>query len=423
MNGNDESQIIALAVDGMEQTLVERWIEAGELPNLATLRDNGAFGTANCSSLSSATQWVTHFTGVGPESHGVDGFLTSDKKRSAGDRAPEAGELINLSNILVKTYPELLDTAGARVGLVNPLPLWPPLELENGFCVSGMLTPPKTDRWVFPPELEADLDALGYQIDVRYGDRPYGFVDDDLFDEVSLDQLHEDMFDVLDARIEFTKQTIRERELDYLYVLLKSIDVIQHCFWAHMESDDPTYGDAILESYRRVDDLIGWVRERIDGHLLVFSDHGFKRRTTDPPSRLHQIASTVSDVAPVPERAKRLYYGLATSPMTTEVDNDPSINSTTGVHANPAAWMLDGPAVESRSNFEIEFKDIPPTILALLDQPIPDAYVGEPVDAVQKDVITESISLSIRRDVTIADSEVISERLHNLGYADMVDDN
>jgi len=142
MSVTDANKVVAFAVDGMEPTLVERYIEAGKLSNLAELRDNGAFGTADCSSLSSATQWVTHFTGVGPDTHGVDGFLTSNKKRSAGDRAPDAEELINLSNISVKTYPELLDAAGTRVGLINPLPLWPPLEFENGFCVSGMLTPP-----------------------------------------------------------------------------------------------------------------------------------------------------------------------------------------------------------------------------------------------------------------------------------------
>lgn len=422
-NITDANKVVALAVDGMEPTLVERWIEAGELPNLAELRENGAFGTANCSSMSSATQWVTHFTGVGPETHGVDGFLTSDRKRSAGDRAPDAEELINLSNISIKTYPELLDAVGARVGLVNPLPLWPPLELETGFCVSGMLTPPSTDRWVHPAELEAELDEIGYKIDVKYGDRPYGFVDDDLFDEISLDQLYEDMFDVLKARIEFTKRAVEERELDYLYVLLKSIDIIQHCFWAHMESDDPTYGDAILESYRQVDDLIGWIRERIDGHILVFSDHGFQRRTSDPPSSLHHLASSASDIVPVPERAKDLYYSLTTSPVETESDGDPSVDSTTGVHANPAVWMLDGPAVESCSHVDIQFEDLPPTILALLDQPIPDSYIGEPIDVIQKDLATESISLSVRRDLAIADNEVISERLHNLGYAEMVDDN
>jgi hypothetical protein len=138
---------------------------------------------------------------------------------------------------------------------------------------------------------------------------------------------------------------------------------------------------------------------------------------------LHRLASTVSDIIQVPEGVKNLYLSLTTSPVETESDDNPSVNSTTGVHANPAVWMLDGPAVESRSNFDVDFEDISPTILALLGQAIPDSYIGEPVDAVQREVRRESISLSVRRDLTIADNEVISERLHNLGYAEMVDDN
>jgi len=134
----------------MELSLLDRWIERGELPNLAAVGEEGVHGTATCSSVSSAKQWTTHFTGVAAETHGVDGFLKSGESRQAGENAPDARELINLTDIRVKTYPELLAEDGISVGLVNPLPLWPPLELEDGFCVSGMLTPPATGHWVFP---------------------------------------------------------------------------------------------------------------------------------------------------------------------------------------------------------------------------------------------------------------------------------
>jgi predicted AlkP superfamily phosphohydrolase/phosphomutase len=420
---DNKNEVIALAVDGMEPTLLDRWIREGELPNLAVVRESGASGTAECSSLSSATQWTTHFTGVGPETHGIDGFLTTDEKRSAGDRAPDAGKLINLSNIDLKTYPELLDESDISVGLINPLPLWPPLELERGFCISGMLTPPSANQWVHPPELESEIKKIGYQIDVKYGDRPYGFVDNNLFAEVSLETLYEDMFDVLDARIAYTKQAISDQNPEYLYVLLKSIDIIQHCFWAHMESDDATYGNAILESYKRVDELVGWVRKENDGHLLLFSDHGFKRRRSDPLPGLHALASIISDFVPVPKSIRERYLALTTSAVGPEDNANTAVDSTTGVHANPAVWLLDGPAIGSQSDRTIAFEDIPPTILALLDHPIPEAYVGEPIDALTKDVARESLSLSIRRNVAVAESEVISERLHNLGYAEMVEDN
>ncbi|MEF8842598.1 MAG: alkaline phosphatase family protein [Haloarculaceae archaeon] len=415
-------RVVALAVDGMEPSLLERWIDAGELPNLRALREAGAYGTAHCSSLSSANQWTTHFTGVTPEYHGVAGFLKGDRKRQAGEPAPEARELINLSDIRVKTYPELVAEAGIGVGLLNPLPLWPPLELEGGFCVSGMLTPPTTDRWVHPPGLESELEELGYRIDVRYGDRPYGFVDDDLFGEVSLETLREDMFDVLDARIRFTERAVTEHDVDYFYVLLKSIDVIQHCFWAHMTGNDPTYGDVILESYRRVDDLVGWLREETDANLLVFSDHGFGPRMSEPPEGLHRLATGIASRIPfgVPMPLRRAYDSVTRSPVDTGVDGI-SVNSTTGTHSNPAVWALVGPDVDTAGPREIRFEDLPPTILALLDEPVPEAYVGSAIDAVPTPRVEER-SLAVRRETHIGDYEVISERLHNLGYAEMVDE-
>jgi hypothetical protein len=413
-------RVVALAVDGMEPSLLDRWIDAGELPNLRALREDGAYGVAECSSLSSANQWTTHFTGVGPETHGVTGFLKGDRKRLAGEPAPEARELVNLSDIRVKTYPELLAESGVGVGLVNPLPLWPPLELDGGFCVSGMLAPPTTDRWVHPPALEPELEELGYRIDVRYGDRPYGFVDDDLFGEVTLETLHEDMFDVLDARIRFTKRAVTDHEVDCLYSLLKSVDVIQHCFWAHMANDDPTYGGAILESYRRVDDLVGWLREETDANLLVFSDHGFGPRQSEPPAGLHGVATAVASRVPVPKVLKRAYDAVLRSPVETGTDGV-SVDSTTGIHANPAAWALAGPDVEPRPASGVAFGDLPPTILALLGETVPEAYVGTAVDAVPSPRV-EDRSLAVRRETRIGDDEVVSERLHNLGYAEMVDE-
>lgn len=414
------TQTIALAVDGMEPALLSRWIDSGELPNFEALRREGAYGTADCSSLSSAKQWTTHFTGVGTERHGVTGFLKSGEKRRAGDDAPDARELVNTTDIAVKTYPELLSERGFKVGLINPLPLWPPLELEGGFCISGMLTPSSADNWTYPKSLESELEEIGYRIDVRYGKRPYGFVDDALFEEVDMNRLAEDMIEVLERRIEYTKQALDGTDLDFLYCLLKSIDIIQHCFWAHMEADDERFGDMILDAYQRVDDLIGWVREETTANVLVFGDHGFQARSTRPPDAIHELSVTVGQHLPVPSFVRTIYDALFYREQDVDLGNP---GQTTGIHANPAAWMAAGPDVNLIGKKDIAFEDITPTILALLDAPIPRDYVGTPPSKVCRGEATiEDVSLDIRRRTEIDESDVISERLHNLGYADMVDD-
>jgi predicted AlkP superfamily phosphohydrolase/phosphomutase len=242
-----------------------------------------------------------------------------------------------------------------------------------------------------------------------------------MFNEVSLDRMYEDMFAVLEARIEFTKHAIENHDLDYLYVLLKEIDAIQHVFWAHMEEDHPEYGDAILDGYRLVDELIGWIMNQCDTNLLVFSDHGFQQRTTEVSSEVDSVAQAIANVIPIPKSVKRFYRSVTQSPIETKSDGT-AVSSTTGVHDNPAVWMLDGPQVESNDNRNINFEDISPTILSLLDEPIPDDYVGAPIEDIKKVPEYQSRSLSIHRGLSIEDSEVVSKRLHNLGYADMVDE-
>ena len=426
------NRTVALAADSMDPRLLARWIRSGDLPNLAALREDGAGGILDCTipegktHISSAVQWTTHFTGVGLDRHGVYGFR---KERSSSDGSPSVRELINLSDIPLKTYPELLDEHGYSVGLVNPLPIWPPLEFESGFCVSGMLTPPESGRWVHPESLGEELLELGYRIDVKYPDRPYGFIDDDLFDEVSIDTLYNDTFEVLDARVAVTKHLLESRETDYLYVLLKAVDAIQHAFWAHMEADDPEYGDAILESYRRVDELVGWIRENApDADLVLFSDHGGQRRSVYRSNTATRFAERAASLLPsIPEPIGKWYYRYKT------VDTDGTGGETvgnpgrkTGIHRDEAVWMMAGPSVRPSDEEErLQFEDVAPTILALLGQPIPTNYIGSPAaESIRADppYVETDLRMNRRADLTIRDHERVSERLHNLGYAEMVDE-
>jgi len=207
--------------------------------------------------------------------------------------------------------------------------------------------------------MEAELDRLDYRIDVRHGDRPYGFVDDALF------------------------------------------------------------GNAILESYRRVDELVGWLRRETEANLLLFSDHGFGPRIEEPP-HVERLARAIASRVDVLSGVKRAYDSLFRTPVETEPDGV-SISKTTGVHSDPTAWLASGPDVSPGGSTSIAFEDLTPTILALLDQPVPAAYVGTAVDAIPEPRI-EDRSLAVHREASIDPDEVVSERLHNLGYADLVED-
>ena len=420
------TQTIVIGLDGMEPSLWTQWADEGYLPNIAALREEGAYGTADCATLSSAAQWITHFTGVTPTTHGVKGF----ERDAAGDNSPPSEnrpaadpsrELITLNDIRAKTYPEILSERGYTVGLVNPLPLWPPVELDDGFCISGILTPPEADIWTHPESLADELNAFGYEIDIRYQNRPYGFMDDDIVGEIGFETLWEDMSNVLETRIEYSKHALTEKNPELFYVLYKSIDVIQHAFWAPMEAKDPEYGTVIRDAYAMVDEFIGWVREnRPDANVLVFGDHGFRARR-DPPGQLNSLATVVSSLLPtVPDVVQNTYHELTkdTGEMN---ENGFQIDHLSGTHDNPTAWLAGGPDIVSTGEVEIDFEDLTPTLYTLLDESIPEAYTGTPITAsLSRTPVYDDTPLDITRSRSMNDG--VSERLYNLGYVDMVED-
>jgi predicted AlkP superfamily phosphohydrolase/phosphomutase len=69
------------------------------------------------------------------------------------------------------------------------------------------------------------------------------------------------------------------------FVVFTITDRVQHYFWKYMDSNHPhwnpveakLYGDIILETYQRMDRILGQVRTKLDHQtvLIVMSDHGF----------------------------------------------------------------------------------------------------------------------------------------------------
>lgn len=419
----NQNPTIAIAVDGMEKSLVESW-GSEVLPNLHSLMASGCHGALAVDSLSSAQQWTSHFTGVGPEIHGISGFVKQGEQRAEG-QAPDVEQLINTNDIQCITYPEILANNSISVALINPLPFWPPLRLSNGICIAGLLTPPDSRHWTHPKDLGDELREMGYRIDIRYGNRPYGFVDDGVFAEVSLDVLRNDLMEVLDKRIVFTKRTIESGDFHYLYSLFKSIDVIQHCFWTHMEREDPQFRDMIHNSYQKIDQFIGWVLDNTEANLVIFSDHGFKSQFNSVSDK---IATLLSPYLPSTSQIREIYNRIRSAEQRIRTDTHQQserAQKITGVHGSPAMYVLSGPDIRQvNQSREIHFQDLPPTIMSLLGESIPAAWKGTPPREILETPIKYSdIDLRAPKSTRSEANFTVQSRLYNLGYADMVDEN
>lgn len=81
-------KVLVIGLDGLEGSIVEPMLNAGELPNLAKLRADGGFGrVATTNPAQTPVAWSTFATGVNPGGHGIFDFL----RRDPGTYLPDIG--------------------------------------------------------------------------------------------------------------------------------------------------------------------------------------------------------------------------------------------------------------------------------------------------------------------------------------------
>ena len=74
--------LVAIGLDAADPTLIERWMEQGKLPNLARLKQQGAYGRLKTFEYYRAeTPWTTFLTGCSPEQTGYWAPLTFHSDR------------------------------------------------------------------------------------------------------------------------------------------------------------------------------------------------------------------------------------------------------------------------------------------------------------------------------------------------------
>jgi predicted AlkP superfamily phosphohydrolase/phosphomutase len=75
-------KVIVIGLDGLEPKIVEVMLKAGELPNLAKLRDQGGYTRLSTTyPAQTPVAWSTFATGTNPGGHGIFDFLSRDPQR------------------------------------------------------------------------------------------------------------------------------------------------------------------------------------------------------------------------------------------------------------------------------------------------------------------------------------------------------
>ena len=268
------AKLIVLGLDGATYTLLQPWMEAGQLPHLRKIVDAGASGML-ASSIPPITSpaWPCFMTGKNPGKHGVTWFR--GRRSNSYEEIP-----LDSTSIDSKTLWEILSEGGGKVAVLN-VPVTYPIRPVNGVMISGFLMPPGKRDFVHPPELLDELEE-------RFG--PY---QEDLKIRLllvnqtpaAIEKVLQEARELLDYKCSVAEYIMERDEFDFFMLHIIETDRIQHWLWNLLDSTHPHYQreiaerchGMILEYYRALDSRIGTIAAKAgpEATLIIMSDHGF----------------------------------------------------------------------------------------------------------------------------------------------------
>jgi predicted AlkP superfamily phosphohydrolase/phosphomutase len=148
-------KLLILGFDGMDPNLLDRWMKAGQLPNISRLASAGAVRPlATTHSPESPTAWASFATGVNPGKHNIYDFLVRDTATYLPDLGMVRREPAKfLFDYVPIAKPKLFSTrggtsfwvtagaAGVRSSILTVPVTFPPEKVENGELLSGLPLP------------------------------------------------------------------------------------------------------------------------------------------------------------------------------------------------------------------------------------------------------------------------------------------
>ena len=291
-------KLIWFAVDSFDWNIARPLIDAGHMPNLKRLMEQGAWGNLQTIvPILSPVVWTSAATGKRPEKHGIIDFVAADPR--TGALAP-----ITSSRRKVRALWNMLSDGGVSVGVVA---WWAsfPAETVDGYIATDRIAYqlfqdqvkkkvssddpfktypadlyPKIAPLIEAPAAVSDK-ALSRFIDVgRYSSR---FSPDDE------ERVH-DFTTALAASHTYTAIAMRlfaERPTDFRAVYFEGPDEASHLFMPFVPPPVKTvdaskaawFGGVVREYYIYQDELIGKFLDAFDDDdttVLLSSDHGFK---------------------------------------------------------------------------------------------------------------------------------------------------
>jgi predicted AlkP superfamily phosphohydrolase/phosphomutase len=257
-------KLVVIGLDGASFTLVDRFVAAGLMPNLARLLARSASAPMTCTwPAHTAPGWASVVTGRLPGRHGIFQFFDTQD--------PDYGAVIvGSGDFGCSTVWDWLALQGWSAGLVNVPMSHPPRQDLPGFQITWPLT--NTLAYAHPRSLLGELARGGVHfrsdLATMYRGEP--------------DYIEEALASVR-ARLASFAYLLRARPVDAMMVVFTEIDRVCHHYYHLFDPDHPRYEPApdgrqraIERVHVEVDAALGELLAMLDEEttVVVVSDHG-----------------------------------------------------------------------------------------------------------------------------------------------------
>lgn len=256
------TRTFVVGLDGASWRLLDPWIDAGELPNLAALRARSSWAeTRSCLPPVTFPNWKCYSSGKNPGDFGVFWFERVDLANGRID-------VTNGSDFHTAELWDYLNENDRSTGVVNMPTMYPPRKLDGVVVCGGPDAVEGEYRsisagYTSPPDLVAELEE---RFDYRVHPDPLLSSNEERGAEVDA------ILELLDMRFEVALSLFEERDLDFVHVTLFYLNVLHHFFW----DEEPT-----RRAWKLVDDWLGRLADLEDTNLVLMSDHGSAPTTTE----------------------------------------------------------------------------------------------------------------------------------------------
>ena len=255
--GKTEKAVV-LGIDGVPCSLLNRFIDEGMMPNLASLAAKGTLSPMSASIPEvSSTSWSTFMTGVNPGRHGIYGFMEL-QDGSYKWRFP------NSQDIQSDTLWDIVGKHNKKSIVLNVPSTYPARPIQGTMTAGFVALDLK--KATYPEPAYEYLKNIGYRMDV---------------DTKKALESPEALAIEIDETFEIRKKAIMhfllEEEWDLFIGVVTETDRLHHYLWAALEDKKHGQHNFFLDFYRKLDRFIGELYDSIgdDIPFIIVSDHGF----------------------------------------------------------------------------------------------------------------------------------------------------